>query len=131
MRLQVALLGSSYSSEEQNMGEALVHPQQLQSDHLGEPYMLVYRPVVRQISPSQGGSLGGILLTIDGDGFSIGTCNMIYMGLPCFACLGSGSAKVEGNLDSQLLTPRQPLRRIQPPNARGLLLLLLIRLLSM
>ena len=75
MCVQVALLGRSYVSEEQNMGEALVLGQQLQSDPLGEPYMLLYRPVIRRISPSQGGSQGGIMLTIDGDGFPIGTCS--------------------------------------------------------
>ena len=71
---QVALLGHSYVSEEQNMGEALVLDRQLQSDHQGESYMLLYRPIIRRIAPSEGGPIGGILLTIDGDGFSVGTC---------------------------------------------------------
>jgi hypothetical protein len=69
--LSVALLGNSYNSPDQNMGEAMILDSVIQSDRLGESYTLTYRPTVRSIYPSQGGSAGGMSVTIVGDGFTV------------------------------------------------------------
>jgi hypothetical protein len=84
--VSVALLGTANSPEEQmNMGESVVDREAYTADHTGASYMLSVIPLVKTLSPTTAGTLGGALLTIQGEGFSSNTSavSVEVAGTPC------------------------------------------------
>ncbi len=52
------------------MGESAVAREAYTADHTGASFMISHIPVVKSVTPTRAGTLGGTVLTITGDGFS-------------------------------------------------------------
>jgi hypothetical protein len=94
--LSVALLGLANSPEDKmNMGESVVSRDAYTADHSGASYMLSVIPLVKSLSPTAAGTLGGALLTIQGEGFSSNTSavSVEVAGTPC-AVVSSSVGKI-------------------------------------